>query len=315
MTEMAIQTEANGAGTSRPRRARPDLTWLGLAPFFGFVAVFFGLPIVVILYSAFRKTVRVRNPVTEQFQSQTSYTFDNVSLSLKGIYRTALINSVELSAVTASIAAITGLLLAYAIITSGSSTLRQILTSAAAVLAQSGGVQLAFLFIATIGGSGLLTNFLQDHLGFSLVRDGHFSLESVDGIGLIYLYFLVPLMVLIMAPALEGLRPQWAEASESLGASRWHYWRYIAGPVLMPSFLGSLLLLFCSAFSAYATADALTSGSFALVPIQIASVLSGNVLSGQENLGAALALDMVVLIIPFTLVYQYLQRRTSRWLS
>jgi putative spermidine/putrescine transport system permease protein len=129
------------------------------------------------------------------------------------------------------------------------------------------------------------------------------------------LYFLVPLMVLVMTPALEGLKPQWSEAAESLGAGRWHYWRYVAGPVLMPSFLGSLLLLFCSSFSAYATADALTSGSFPLVPIQIASVLSGNVLSGQENLGAALALDMVVLIIPLTFLYQYLQRRTSRWVG
>ena len=135
------------------------------------------------------------------------------------------------------------------------------------------------------------------------------------GIALVYLYFLIPLMVLVMTPALEGLKPQWGEAAENLGASRWHYWRYVAGPGAAPNFLGSVLLLFCSSFSAYATAYALVGQSFPLVPTQISSVLSGNVLSGQENLGAALALDMIVIVLPLTIIYQLLQRRTSRWLA
>jgi putative spermidine/putrescine transport system permease protein len=312
MTSAKIDTSGAGA-RRRPRRR--NYAWTGLLPFFAFVGLFFVLPIVVILYTAFRKTVRARNPVTQQFEPKTTFTFDNVANSVHGVYLTALGNSLLLSAITAVVGAVAGLLLAYAVVTSRSAGLRRVVTAAAAVLAQSGGVQLAFLFIATIGGSGLVTNFLQEQFGFSLIRDAGFSLESVDGIALIYLYFLVPLMVLVMAPALEGLKPQWSEAAESLGAKRWQFWRYVAGPVLLPSFLGSLLLLFCSAFSAYATADALTSGSFPLVPIQIASVLSGNVLSGQENLGAALALDMVVLIIPLTFLYQYLQRRTTRWVS
>jgi putative spermidine/putrescine transport system permease protein len=310
---MAETVETGATGS---RRRRPfSFAWMGLLPFFAFVALFFVLPIAVILFTAFLKTVRVRSQVTGQFEPKTSFTFDNVTQSMHGVYLTALGNSLVLSAVTAVIGAVAGLLLAYAVVSGRSSTLRRLITAAAAVLSQSGGVQLAFLFIATIGGSGLLTTLLQDQFGFSLIRDAGFSLTSVNGIALIYLYFLVPLMVLVMTPALEGLKPQWSEAAESLGAGRWHYWRYVAGPVLMPSFLGSLLLLFCSSFSAYATADALTSGSFPLVPIQIASVLSGNVLSGQENLGAALALDMVVLIIPLTFLYQYLQRRTSRWVG
>jgi putative spermidine/putrescine transport system permease protein len=85
--------------------------------------------------------------------------------------------------------------------------------------------------------------------------------------------------------------------------------------VLAPSFLGALLLLFCSSFSAYATADALIGSSIALVPNQIAAVLSGNVLEGQDNLGAALALVMVIVVVPMTLTYQWLQRRTSKWLQ
>jgi putative spermidine/putrescine transport system permease protein len=313
-TQVAPVTVASGAGETRSRRF--GFSWTGLLPFFGYVFLFFLLPIGVILFTAFRKTVRVRNPSTQLFEGKTSFTGSNISGSFQGIYRTSMINSVELSASTAVIGAVVGILLAYAVVTSRSGALRQIIIAAAAVLANFGGVPLAFLFIATVGsGSGALTIFLQSDLGISLQDDLHFQLNTVTGIAFVYLYFLIPLMVLVMTPALEGLKPQWAEAAENLGANRWHYWRFIAGPVLLPSFLGSVLLLFCSAFSAFATAFALVGGSFPLIPTQIQSVLSGNVLSGHENLGAALALDMVVIVLPLTVIYQLLQRRTSKWLA
>ncbi|HEY2041940.1 MAG TPA: ABC transporter permease subunit [Jatrophihabitans sp.] len=313
-----VRTEASGTGPTRSRRF--DLSWLGLAPFFGYVFVFFLVPIGFILYNAFRKTTQgksVRDPVTQQFvhSSHTSYSSENISSSLKGIYRTSLVNSVKLSIFVAIVGAIIGVLLAYAVVNSKSGVLRQIVIAAAAVTANFGGIPLAFLFIATVGNAGVVTAFLNDHLNISLQSDLHFKLTSVSGVGFVYLYFLIPLMVLVMTPALEGLKPQWAEAAENLGANRWHYWRYVAGPVLAPNFLGSVLLLFCSSFSAYATAYALVGQSFPLVPTQISSVLSGNVLSGQENLGAALALDMIVIVLPLTIVYQLLQRRTSRWLA
>ncbi|MFI5041032.1 MAG: ABC transporter permease, partial [Acidimicrobiales bacterium] len=290
------------------------------APFFGYVLLIFFVPIGFILYNAFRKTVQgvpVRDPVTQQFvhTSHTTFTGSNLSSSLKGIYHTSLVNSVELSAVVAVLGAVVGILLAYAVVNSRSSALRQIVIAAAAVTANFGGVPLAFLFIATVGNAGVLTAFLRDHFSISLQSDLHFQLTSISGIALVYLYFLIPLMVLVMTPALEGLKPEWSEAAENLGAGRWHYWRYVAGPVLAPNFLGSVLLLFCSSFSAYATAYALVGQSFPLVTTQISAVLSGNVLAGQENLGAALALDMIVIVLPMTVIYQLLQRRTTKWLA
>jgi putative spermidine/putrescine transport system permease protein len=310
---------ARGTGSARSRRI--DLSWLGLVPFFAYVLVFFFVPISFILFNAFRKKTvsanAVRDPVTQQFvhTSHTSYTGANVSSSVKGIYRTSLINSVQLSVVVSLIGAVVGVLLAYAVVNSRSSALRQIVIAAAAVTANFGGVPLAFLFIATVGNAGVVTAFLKDHFNISMAGDLHFQLTTIAGISLVYLYFLVPLMVLVMTPALEGLKPQWAEAAENLGANRWHYWRYVAGPVLLPNFLGSVLLLFCSSFSAYATAFALVGQSFPLVTTQISAVLSGNVLVGQENLGAALAVDMIVIVLPMTIIYQLLQRRTSKWLS
>lgn len=311
-------SEASGAGRSRPRRVR--FTWLGLAPFLLYVLVVFLLPIGFILFETFRKTTAgaaKRDPVTQQFihSSTTSFSGANLSESLKGVFRTSLITSVKLSAVVAVLGAVFGLLLAYAVVNSKSRLLRQVVTAAAAVTANFGGVPLAFLFIATLdANSGVATQFLQDHFHLSVQNDLHLQLSQLSGLSVVYLYFLIPLMVLVMTPALEGLKPQWAEAAENLGASRWQYWRLVAGPVLLPTFLGSLLLLFCSSFSAYATAYAINS-SFPLVTIQISAVLSGNVLPGQENLGAALAFDMIVIVLPLTVIYQRLQRRTSKWLA
>jgi putative spermidine/putrescine transport system permease protein len=319
----AAATNAGGSGSSSnstTRSRRFSFAWLGLVPFFGFIVLVFLVPIGFILFDAFRKTVTSgshRDPVTQQFvhTSTSFFTGANLSESLQGIYRTSLITSVKLSAIVAVIGAIIGVVLAAAVVNSSSGILRQIVTSAAAVTANFGGIPLAFLFIATLDtNSGVLTTFLQDHFHFSIADSLHLQLAQLSGLSLVYLYFLVPLMVLVMTPALEGLKPQWAEAAQNLGASRFTYWRLVAAPVLMPSFLGALLLLFCSSFSAFATAYALNS-SFPLVTIRIKAVLSGNVLAGQENLGAALALDMIVIVLPLTIIYQLLQRRTSRWLA
>jgi putative spermidine/putrescine transport system permease protein len=136
----------------------------------------------------------------------------------------------------------------------------------------------------------------------------------MSGIVIVYMYFQIPLMVLVILPALEGLRPAWREAAQNLGASSWQFWRYIGGPVLFPPFLGCVMLLFGSALSAYATAEALTSGSIALTPIQIGSFLNGNVLAGQQNIGKALGLGLVVIIAVAMIIYTLAQRRASRWL-
>jgi putative spermidine/putrescine transport system permease protein len=187
-----------------------------------------------------------------------------------------------------------------------------VVVTASGVFANFGGVPLAFLFIATIGSTGLVSGWLKA-LGFDPYAHG-FNLYTFSGVALVYLYFQVPLMVLVILPALEGLRPAWREAAENLGASTWRYWRYVGGPVLMPSALGAVLLLFGFGFSAYATAEALTSGTIPLTAIQIGSFLNGNVLTGQQNVGKALGLGMVLIIAIVMVCYALLQRRAARWL-
>ncbi|MFE7777367.1 ABC transporter permease [Streptomyces sp. NPDC057445] len=293
---------ADGAGAG-PRRGprRRSLAWLSAVPLLLVVAVAFGLPALAMADGAFTVT----DPATG---AADGYGLGNVTRSVDGAYRTALIGSVKLSALTAAAGTLFGLLLAQAVVTSRGRALREAVLTASGVLANFGGVPLAFAFVATLGNAGVLTT------GLGLDRHG-WSLYGFWGLALTYLYFLVPLMVLTVAPALDGLRVQWREAARDCGASTWQYWRHVGLPVLLPTLLGGFVLLFGSAFAAYATAAAMVGSSVPLVTLQIADALSGNVLVGQENVALALSLDMVLVAALVMAVHLPLQRRSTRWLG
>ena len=150
------------------------------------------------------------------------------------------------------------------------------------VLAQFGGVMLAFAFLATIGLSGVITVWAQDQFGWDLAGSGW--LYALPGLILVYTYFQIPLMVIVFLPALDGIKPQWREAAVNLGASTWQYWTQVAVPLLRPAFLGSLLLLFANAFAAYATAAALVSQGSPVLPLLIRAALTSEVVLGQAGL-------------------------------
>jgi putative spermidine/putrescine transport system permease protein len=174
------------------------------------------------------------------------------------------------------------------------------------------GVPLALAFTFTIGRLGFVTVVLNS-IGLNPYNAG-FKILSKVGLEIVYLYFQLPLMVLIIAPAIDGLKNEWREAASNLGASSFQYWLHVGGPVLLPSILGATVLLFGNAFSAYATAYALTGGAVNLVPLIIGQQIGGDVLS-NPHLGQALAFGMIVVISFSMIVYALLQRRASRWVK
>ena len=171
---------------------------------------------------------------------------------------------------------------------------------------------LAFAFIATIGIQGLITVLLRDTFGIDIFADGVW-LYQLPGLILPYLYFQVPLMVIVFLPAMAGLCREWAEASATLGSGTVTYWTRIAGPILAPSFLGSLLLLFANAFSSYATAAALISQGAQIVPLQIRAALIAETGASRANTAGALALGMLLVMLVVMIGYSILQRRAARW--
>jgi len=287
--------------------ARPDrggrrlpLTWLGVVPFFLYVGLFLLLPTVVIAGGSFA-------------DKNGSLTVSNLTSIEQAYLVKSFVNSAIISVASALVGAIAGALLAYAVATGNPrGALRRIVTSASGVFAQFGGVTLVFAFIATLGTVGIVTVFLKDH-GIDIFPNGVWLYE-LSGLTLIYTYFQIPLMVLVFLPALDGIRPQWREATESLGGSTWHYWRYVAAPLLAPAFLGCTLLLFANAFSAYATAAVLLTQGGVIVPLQISNLFTSETGQAQPGLAKALALAMIAIVTIVMLLYALLQRRTSRWL-
>jgi putative spermidine/putrescine transport system permease protein len=281
-------------------RRHISLDWVGVVPFFAYAFLFMLLPSIVVLIGAFKND---RGGFTTKNISDVIHTPQ---------YLHSFETSIEISALTAGLGGVFGLILAYAALKRGTPRwIRTTLTTFSGVAANFAGVPLAFAFIATLGTLGIVTTFLSNHLGINLYRHG-FSLFTFTGVSIVYLYFQIPLMVLVIAPAIDGLRPEWREASANLGGSAFHYWRYVGLPVLLPSILGAAILLFGNSFSAYATAYALTGGSINLVPLLIGQNIGGDVLS-NPHLSQALAFGMIVVIAVSMAIYALLQRRASRW--
>lgn len=294
-------TVATGKTAPRPRTRQIKWTWLGVLPFFAFSLLFLILPSLFLLVGSFQ-------------DESGNFTLANIG----DLFQPSILNSywlsIQVSGVTAIGAVIFGFGLAYASIRGGLPRwIRGALMTFSGVASNFAGVPLAFAFIATLGRVGFVTLILKNVFGVNIYGAG-FTLYNFWGLSLTYMYFQFPLMVLIIAPAIDGLKRQWREAAENLGASTYQYWRYVALPVLTPALLGSGVLLFGNAFGAYATAYALTSGTLNLVTIQIGAEIQGDVLH-NANLGYALALGMVVIMAVAIAVSLWLQSRTARWLK
>jgi putative spermidine/putrescine transport system permease protein len=296
-----LGTAERGAPEARPASRKFSWAWLGVMPFFLFTFLFLLYPASILGVRSFQDT-------------QThAFTFKYVAQLLRDPYLLgAYWISIKISVLTALGGGAFGFLLAFSAIRGGLPRfMRSSLMTFCGVASNFAGVPLAFAFIALLSPMGVLTGWLS-RLGFNPYHHG-FTLYTFAGLCIVYMYFQFPLMVLIIAPAIDGLRREWVEAAENLGASSFQYWRYVALPILFPAILGAMILLFGNAFGAFATAQALTGGQINLVTIVIGSQLRGDILA-DPGLGYALSLGMVVVMASAIVARTILQRRSERWL-
>ena len=273
---------------------------LGMLPFAAFAVLFLIVPTGLLLVRAFEAPdgAATLDNIVELFRQESI---------VKSFWL-----SIEISAVSAIGGAFFGFFVAYAITLGGLPPwVRSTVMTFAGVASNFAGVPLAFAFIATLGRVGLVAFILRDWFGINFNASG-FNLYSFLGLSIVYLYFQIPLMVLVFVPALEGLKREWREATAILGGTNFDYWRYVAIPVLWPSILGSTLLLFANAFGAVATAYALTGSSLTIVPIQLFAQIRGDVLN-NPGLGYTIALGMVIITSVTSGGYIMLRSWSERW--
>lgn len=291
----------NASPRRRAQQRRLNLAWVGLMPFGLYLVLFLALPTVLAIASG----VVVDGGLE----------LSNLAALADPVILRTFWNSIWLSLLTAVVGAVVGAAICYAMLgLAQTGVMRTLVDAAAGVLAQFGGVMLAFAFIATIGVKGVLTGAIAEGFGIDLFAQGAWIYELPGLIGP-YLYFQVPLMVITFTPAMLALKPAWAEANLTLGGTRLTFWTHIGIPVLAPSFLASLLLLFANAFSSYATAAALASQGSQIVTLQIRNALTSETLLGRQNLAGVLALGMIAVVGLVMWAYSVVQRRAAQWQS
>ena len=263
--------------------------WLGLVPFFLFGLAFEFLPLLTVIQSS--------------LTSKGSFTLDFYRQAMDPLFLRSFGNSIKLSTTTATLGVIFGTLVAYAIITTRNRFVQNALTALSDVTTNFGGAPLAFAFIVILGSTGVITLILKQ-VGINLYPN--FRIYSISGLTIAYLYFQLPLMILLIIPSLLGLKREWREAALNLGASTFRYWLEIALPILFPALMSGFLLLFANSFGAYATAWTLTGSDVDLITIRIAALIRGEVQLAPE---LADALSMMSLFIMTACVIGYL------WLS
>lgn len=294
-------TSPPAAPPAAPSRRRLSLAWLGLVPFALFVGLFLIAPTMKIVIGAFQR-------------ADGSFTLEN----LIGLFTPSILASywisIKISVASAALGALIGFLMAAAMVLGGLPRfIRAPLLTFSGVASNFAGVPLAFAFLATLGPLGLVTVWLRTEFGINLRAHG-FNILSFWGLTITYIFFQIPLMILIITPALDGLKREWREAAQSLGATATQYWTSVALPILFPSLLGTFALLFANAFGAVATAIALTGSSLNIVPIMLFAQIRGDVL-GNPHLGYAMAFGMILITAFANILYIWLRTRSERWLK
>ena len=268
-------------------------------PFFAYTACFLLSPTVIVIVGAFQN-------------ADGGFTLNNVSKLFEANTIAAFATSLLVSVISALIGAVVGALASYALVIGSkpNGLLRRMVGAISSVLAQFGGVMLAFAFIATIGINGVGTMLIHQLTGLTVNPDW---LSSLPGLITIYCYFQIPLMIIIFLPAVDSIRPQWREACESLGGNTFQYWTRVAGPILAPRFISALLLLFASAFSAYATAAALFSQRSILVPLMIQGAMRNEMDPNQQGFAQVLAFAMIIVVALVMMLSHAVEKRAGQW--
>jgi putative spermidine/putrescine transport system permease protein len=296
-----MEPDRQSAHVAPKRAIRFPVQWLGLLPFAIFTFLFLIMPTMKIVIGAFQTP-------------EGGFTFQNIAdLNTPSILSAYWI-SIKLSVISAALGCTVGFGMAAGVVLGGlPKWIRSPLLTFSGVASNFAGVPLAFAFIATLGPAGLITLYLKTEFGINL-RGMGFNLLSFWGLVVTYLFFQIPLMILIITPALDGLKREWREAASMLGATGGQYWRMVALPILFPALLGTFALLFANSFGAVATAYALTGPQLNIVPIKLFAQIRGDVL-GNPNLGYALAFGMIVLTGIANVIYITLRARSERWLK
>ncbi|MFQ6341638.1 ABC transporter permease [Campylobacter sp. VTCC 70190] len=259
------------------------LAFLTLAPFFIVFILFMIMPLLWIFINAF-------------YVEDEGYTLSNFTTLFESqFFMQSIVNSLWVSFISSIFGLIIGLLASYSLFVLNPSKICQFIFSLNTMVSNFSGVPLAFAFIIVLGHNGVVNVFLK-----SIGIEPFISIYDSIGINIVYVYFQIPLAILLLLPALKSLENSHLNACKMLGGNGFLYGLKIALPLLMPALLGVFVILFANAFGAYTTIYALSSGNFNIAPVRIAALVAGDI-ELNPYLASALSviLSLIMLLVSF----------------
>lgn len=255
-------------------------------PYYVWATVFIVVPLLMIAYSAFT-------------DSAGNFTLDNIVQI--GKYWPVMLRSVLYALVATVCCLIFGYLLAYFMARQSDRTK----------------VLLMILLMLPMWINFVLrTQAMQDLLDLfqNWLREAGIPLQVSNNpfavvLGLIYNY--LPFMVLPIYTSLEKLDQRVIEAAEDLGANRFNVFRKVILPLTMPGVGSGIIMVFVPTISTFVISEKLGGAKYNLI---------GNVIQEQflqvynPNVGAAISLVMLVLILFILIIFSALDEETKEGL-
>lgn len=266
--------------------------WLLIIPFLLVFFLFQVLPFYWVLKNSFYDDFKETYGLTNYL-----YIFRS-KLDVKAIF-----SSLSLSGWSTLFGLIIALFGSYSLTQIKQGRIQHLLLSFTNMSSNFSGVPLAFAFLIILGANGAVTLILRN-FGLDPI-----NIRGANGLILIYIYFQIPLGILLLYPAFQSLKSEWKESAALLGASTFSYWFHIGVPLLIRPIIGTTIILFANAIGAYATLYALLGSNYLVIPIRISSLITGDVFYDPQT-ASALAMLLMAILIMVTLVSQLVIRNS-----
>lgn len=268
------------------------LALLSLVPFFAVFFFFMILPLFYIFVDAF------------WVELDEKWGFGNFTRILESkFYMQSITQSLQISFISSLLGLVIGLFASYSLYALRITKFSKAILSFNTMISNFAGVPLAFAFIIVLGSNGVF-NVLLKNMGI----EPFFSVYESLGVNIVYVYFQIPLAILLLFPAFKSLDLTHKQASSLLGASVYSYSFKIALPILAPAIISVFVVLFANALGAYATIYALSAGNFNLIPIRIAALIAGDI-NLDPYLASALSIFLVAIMAVVTLIGNFLSKK------
>jgi putative spermidine/putrescine transport system permease protein len=206
-----------------------------------------------------------------------------------GRYRTALVNSLGLSAAAAVAAVALALLPAWTLARQRFAGSRLLRTAIALPLTFSG-VLVGFLMIVVLGRIGAVPKLAALAFGREFFAG---SAYTVAGLFLAYLYFEVPRAVVTLESAFRRFPWELAAAARTLGAGPAERLRKIVLPLLAPALRATLAVTFSASMGSFGVA-LLLARRFTVAPLEVYTELTGFL---NDAVAGALCLALAALTL------------------